>query len=304
MGVQCIYCGRTYGGTRDHIVPKSLLKDLNKFTGKTVNPPKDNIAPCCGWCNSAKGHRFIPPTAKNIKTVYINTPSMYIKSLADWVVNNKKILQHFFSDEVHRDFYNVTSKQISEVISLKSTKYYDKLDNSKINMPGNEFIRSSLSVTELKLICSDITLADKRHIEKIVDVYKQQQEAKLGEHFNNKKAFAKKIRAYLNEHLNKDLYMFIGEEDNKIVLMCSLIVINYMPCHNDTGKHGHICDIYISSFFNFRETVIELINKCINFAKSNNISKLSLETDNCNTKQIYNIVGFKDSTSRLIMAVK
>ena len=135
MKQRCIYCG-SRAGTKDHIIPKSLLKDLELFSYEELSVPTNNTAPCCRACNLAKHHKLIVPTTKNMRTAYMNTPTIYIKSVIKWIVSNKNILRKFFEDKDNRAFYNVELTQINAVISLYDSKYYKIKRSRKASNSG------------------------------------------------------------------------------------------------------------------------------------------------------------------------
>lgn len=50
----CHYCGGK-AGTRDHVVPRSLLNRTQRYMGQITN----NSVPACASCNQAKGSKRV-----------------------------------------------------------------------------------------------------------------------------------------------------------------------------------------------------------------------------------------------------
>ena len=49
---------------------------------------------------------------------------------------------------------------------------------------------------------------------------------------------------YLEEHLNRDLIIFIKVVNGVIVAILGLQVLNFLPQYNDNDKYGFICNVY------------------------------------------------------------
>lgn len=146
---RCIYCGYMSGNTKEHIIPRALLTDLRLYTHNNgLEQPEQNIAPCCAICNNMKANRVILPTPGYIATSFINTPSIYIRSIAEWVAFNKHDLLNFFENEQNREFYDVQIHEIETVVTLYWKDYYEKLSDVKRNIPNNEFKRENISINQ------------------------------------------------------------------------------------------------------------------------------------------------------------
>lgn len=143
---RCIYCGYSLGDTKEHIIPRSLLTDLRIFTHRQIDAPTDNIAPCCSICNKTKGHRVFMPTPGNMIEAYVNTPSKYIQSIAEWVAWYEDELLDFFEKEANRDNYKVELDEIRTTVVLYNNDYYELLSDRRRNIPNNPFKRQFISL--------------------------------------------------------------------------------------------------------------------------------------------------------------
>ena len=81
-------------------------------------------------------------------------------------------------------------------------------------------------------------IASKSDIEKIASIRISQQKDDWKEQYEDKYDLLKTTKAYLEKHLNKDFFAFIEEIDNRIIAICCLQIIEYLPQCNDNGKQG------------------------------------------------------------------
>lgn len=106
----CIYCGCRKGNTRDHVIPKRLLREmhLNSFEGNLVNS--------CSECNFNKSDIVYFPTLRNIHSVYRNMNFKQVYVIAQWVVRYSETLIRMLPDQY---------STLNEVLYLNSLGYYD-----------------------------------------------------------------------------------------------------------------------------------------------------------------------------------
>lgn len=100
-------------------------------------------------------------------------------------------------------------------------------------------------------------------------------------------------KKYLEEHLNKDIFMFIEIKDSKIIATCGLQVIRYMPQCANNGIEGYICDVFTLKQYRRQGIQTNLIKECIKFANENNIIKLNLLSDIPEAIRLYKKLGFE-----------
>lgn len=99
-------------------------------------------------------------------------------------------------------------------------------------------------------------------------------------------------KKYLNEHLNKDIYIFIEKENEQIISTCGIQIIDYLPQCNDNGKMGYICNVYTKSEYRNKGIQSKLLKECINFAIEKHVFELQLSTDSEEAIKLYQKIGF------------
>lgn len=144
-------------------------------------------------------------------------------------------------------------------------------------------------------------LANSNDILKLSDIRVKQQKDDWQEEYEDKFDLLNSTRTYLEEHLNKDLYIFVEEIDTKIIATCGIQIIKYLPQCNDNGKQGYICNVYTEEQYRNKGIQTSLIQEVIKFAKKNDLCELNLSTDNEKAIRIYKKLGF--SFDELIMTL-
>lgn len=120
----------------------------------------------------------------------------------------------------------------------------------------------------------------------------KQQKDDWQEEYNDKSNLLERTKIYLEKHLNKDLYIFVEEMDNKIIATCGLQIIEYLPQCNDNGKQGYICNVYTDSKYRNKGIQTALLYEVINFSKEKELCELNLSTDNDIAIEMYKKLGF------------
>jgi len=100
-------------------------------------------------------------------------------------------------------------------------------------------------------------------------------------------------KKYLEEHLNNDIFMFLEIEDNIIIATCGLQIVRYLPQCAENGVEGYICNVFTLENYRRKGIQINLINECIKFAKSKDISILRLTSDVLEAIELYKKLGFE-----------
>ena len=93
-----------------------------------------------------------------------------------------------------------------------------------------------------------------------------------------------------NIHENPNHYIFVIEEDNKIVGSIT-IIIEYKFIHNNSCI-GHIEDVVVDKDFRGKGLSKKLIEHCLNLAKIKNCYKVILNCDK-DKIELYQKYGFK-----------
>ena len=136
-------------------------------------------------------------------------------------------------------------------------------------------------------------IASKSDIEKIASIRISQQKDDWKEQYEDKYDLLKTTKAYLEKHLNKDFFAFIEEIDNRIIAICCLQIIEYLPQCNDNGKQGYICNVYTDERYRNQGIQTKLLEEVIKYSINNNLCELDLSTDSDIAISLYKKCGFK-----------
>lgn len=136
-------------------------------------------------------------------------------------------------------------------------------------------------------------IASKSDIEKIASIRISQQKDDWKEQYEDKYDLLKTTKAYLEKHLNKDFFAFIEEIDNRIIAICCLQIIEYLPQYNDNGKQGYICNVYTDERYRNQGIQTKLLEEVIKYSINNNLCELDLFTDSDIAISLYKKCGFK-----------
>ena len=138
-----------------------------------------------------------------------------------------------------------------------------------------------------------MNFAIEEDIEELSQIRLSQQQSDWKDEYQNIDNFELRTKLYLKNHLNKDLFILIEKQENKIVATCGLQIIEYLPQCNDNGLMGYICNVYTSLPYRNKGIQTKLLKQCIEFAKSKSISELQLSTDNPLAIKIYKKLHFE-----------
>ena len=136
-------------------------------------------------------------------------------------------------------------------------------------------------------------LANKKDIKELSVLRINQQMDDWKEEYENKFDLFNRTKIYLKKHLNKDLYIFVEEENGDIIATCGIQIIDYLPQCNDNGKQGYVCNVYTKERYRNQGIQTLLIKQIISFAKENRLCELSLSTDSAEAISIYKKSGFE-----------
>lgn len=144
-------------------------------------------------------------------------------------------------------------------------------------------------------------LAETKDIDEITELrILQQKENFKDEYKTEDEIFSQNTKNFLNDNLNKNIYFFINEMDNKIVAMCGIQLISYLPMYNETiGLRGYICSVYTREEYRKKGIQTHLLRDAIQFSKDKNIGILELKTTNLDAVSVYEKVGFREVKKRM-----
>lgn len=104
-----------------------------------------------------------------------------------------------------------------------------------------------------------------------------------------------KTREFLNENLDKDLYMFGVYVDNNLVSICGLTIFKYFPQADDLScKVGYITSVYTKDEYRRNGYQKKVFLECLKLGETLGIKRFKLSTKNPIAMKMYESVGFND----------
>ena len=104
-------------------------------------------------------------------------------------------------------------------------------------------------------------------------------------------------RKYLNEHLEKDLYLFGYFKEDRLVSISGFVLENHFPTNSNlTGIIAYITTVYTKEMYRGRGYQKKLLSYVLNYAKRMGIVRYKLDSCNEIAIKMYNELGFKKST--------
>lgn len=142
-------------------------------------------------------------------------------------------------------------------------------------------------------------LAEIEDIDQIAELRILQQKELFKENYKiDDEKFYNNTKVFLLENLNKNIYFFVKELDSKLVSMCGIQLVKYMPLHNEElVERGYVCSVYTREEYRKKKIQTHLLREVIKFSKDKNIGILELKTSNPEAVKVYHKVGFKDNNS-------
>lgn len=142
-------------------------------------------------------------------------------------------------------------------------------------------------------------LAEIEDIDQIAELRILQQKELFKENYKiDDEKFYNNTKIFLLENLNKNIYFFVKELDNKLVSMCGIQLVKYMPLHNEElVERGYVCSVYTREEYRKMGIQTHLLREVIKFSKDKNIGILELKTSNPDAVKVYHKVGFTDNNS-------
>lgn len=105
-------------------------------------------------------------------------------------------------------------------------------------------------------------------------------------------------RKYLNEHLEKDLYLFGYFKDDKLVSISGFILESHFPSNSNlSGLTAYITTVYTIEMYRGRGYQKELLSYVLDYAKKMEIVRFKLDSCNEIAIKMYNELGFKKSNT-------
>ena len=147
-----------------------------------------------------------------------------------------------------------------------------------------------------------IRIATDNYIDIICKLRILQQKEDWKEEHIDELSFYDMTKKFLENHLNKDLYIFLNIIDSKIAATCGIQIIEYLPQCNDNGRQGYICDVYTLDNYRRMGLQKDLLKTIIEFSRNKNLCELNLSSDNEIAINLYEKIGFEHD--KLIMRLE
>mgnify|MGYP004601491921 FL=1 len=113
-----------------------------------------------------------------------------------------------------------------------------------------------------------------------------------------------KTREFMDENLDKDLFMYGTYIDDKLVSICGLSIFKYFPQANDLScKVGYITCVYTKDEYRGNGYQKQVFQKCIELGKQMGITRFKLSTKNPIAMKMYENFGFKEDKNAKKMSV-
>ncbi len=114
-----------------------------------------------------------------------------------------------------------------------------------------------------------------------------------------------KTREFLNENLNKDLFMYGVYTNKELVSICGLNILKYFPQANDLScKVGYIASVYTKEKYRQKGYQKKIFEKCIELGKEFGITRFKLGVVNPIAMKMYESFGFVDDKNAKKMKVE
>lgn len=104
-----------------------------------------------------------------------------------------------------------------------------------------------------------------------------------------------KTREFLNENLDKDLFMYGTYVNRELISICGLSIFKYFPQADDLScKVGYITCVYTKDEYRGNGYQKQAFQKCIELGKQMEITRFKLSTKNPIAMKMYANFGFKE----------
>lgn len=104
-----------------------------------------------------------------------------------------------------------------------------------------------------------------------------------------------KTRFFLEDNMDKELYMFGTFADDELVSICGFIILKYFPeAENISGKVAYITSVYTKEEYRGKGYQRKVFERCLDYAKDMGIIIFKLSTKNKKAMNMYKSKGFVD----------
>lgn len=140
---------------------------------------------------------------------------------------------------------------------------------------------------------------EKEDIEQIIPLRIALQKVdNLGDLGNEESALIERTKEFLEENLNKDLFMFGTYVDEELVSICGLTVLKHFPTVGDLNcKGGYITCVYTKEEYRQKGYQKKVFEECLKYGKKLGIIRYKLSTKNPVAMKMYASFGFKEDSN-------
>ena len=146
--------------------------------------------------------------------------------------------------------------------------------------------------------------ATNKDIKELLKLRIEQQKEDWNKEYKDVDNFKFRSEIFLNQHLNKDIFILIARLDNQIIAICGLQIFNSLPQCNDQGKIGVICNVYTNKLYRNKGIQTSLLKEVIIVANEHHLNELFLSSNNNQAISIYQKLGFKKSNMIMRLDLK
>lgn len=109
----------------------------------------------------------------------------------------------------------------------------------------------------------------------------------------DEESLANATREYLIKNLDKNLFMFGGFVEDKLVSLCGYNIIEFFPTHeNNSGKEANICSVITKEDYRGKGYMTKLFKECLDHVDKSGIKSCRLVASNPIALKIYDKFGF------------
>ena len=110
----------------------------------------------------------------------------------------------------------------------------------------------------------------------------------------NEELLIKNTKKYIEEHLDKNLFMFGLFINDELVANCGYYLDEHFPTYNNTnGYYGYICNVFTKEEYRGKGFQRKVFNECFDYAKKMGITSFKLSSKNEIAINMYKSFGFK-----------